>query len=77
MKLVVLQDDGHATEQGPELDEEMEKVFAMDAGEKFDVARLRSPADSPRSNRDRRQLSKYNDDEFNRESLHFFKQIFY
>ncbi|XP_011636145.1 band 3 anion transport protein isoform X4 [Pogonomyrmex barbatus] len=45
--------DGHAAEMGPELDEEMEKVFAMDAGEKFDVARLGSPSESAGSDRDR------------------------
>ncbi|XP_011052103.1 PREDICTED: band 3 anion transport protein isoform X3 [Acromyrmex echinatior] len=45
--------DGHAAETGPELDEEMEKVFAMDAGEKFDVARLGSPSESTGSDRDR------------------------
>ncbi|XP_070520679.1 band 3 anion transport protein isoform X2 [Cardiocondyla obscurior] len=45
--------DGHAAETGPELDEEMEKVFAMDAGEKFDVARLGSPSESAGSDRDR------------------------
>ena len=31
----------------------MEKVFAMDAGEKFDVARLGSPSESVGSDRDR------------------------
>ncbi|XP_012058275.1 PREDICTED: band 3 anion transport protein [Atta cephalotes] len=45
--------DGNAAETGPELDEEMEKVFAMDAGEKFDVARLGSPSESTGSDRDR------------------------
>ncbi|XP_012285898.1 anion exchange protein 3 isoform X2 [Orussus abietinus] len=45
--------DGHGAETGPELDEEMEKVFAMDAGEKFDVARLGSPSESAGSDRDR------------------------
>ncbi|XP_018357476.1 PREDICTED: band 3 anion transport protein isoform X1 [Trachymyrmex cornetzi] len=45
--------DGNAAETGPELDEEMEKVFAMDTGEKFDVARLGSPSESTGSDRDR------------------------
>ncbi|XP_043287277.1 band 3 anion transport protein isoform X2 [Venturia canescens] len=45
--------DGHGTEAGPELDEEMEKVFAMDSGEKFDVARFGSPSESAGSDRDR------------------------
>ncbi|XP_076171148.1 anion exchange protein Ae2 isoform X1 [Ptiloglossa arizonensis] len=45
--------DGHGAETGPELDEEMEKVFAMDVGERFDVARLGSPSESAGSDRDR------------------------
>ncbi|XP_014486199.1 PREDICTED: band 3 anion transport protein isoform X3 [Dinoponera quadriceps] len=55
--------DGHGTEMGPELDEEMEKVFAMDAGEKFDVARLGSPSESVGS--DRGPPSRYGDRDFN------------
>ncbi|XP_057326306.1 band 3 anion transport protein isoform X2 [Microplitis mediator] len=45
--------DGNGTEAGPELDEEMEKVFAMDTGKKFDVSRLGSPLESTGSDRDR------------------------
>ncbi|XP_072744179.1 band 3 anion transport protein isoform X4 [Anoplolepis gracilipes] len=45
--------DGHGAEMGPELDEEMEKVFAMDTAEKFDVVRLGSPSESTGSDRDR------------------------
>ncbi|XP_001601955.2 band 3 anion transport protein isoform X3 [Nasonia vitripennis] len=45
--------DGHGAETVQELDEEMEKVFAMDAGEKFDVARFGSPSESVGSDRDR------------------------
>ncbi|XP_015430011.1 PREDICTED: band 3 anion transport protein [Dufourea novaeangliae] len=45
--------DGHGAEAGPELDEEMEKVFAMDAGEKFDVARFGSTSESAGSDRNR------------------------
>lgn len=66
--------DGHAAEMGPELDEEMEKVFAMDAGEKFDVARLGSPSESAGSDRDRDRdrgpPPRYGGDrDFNRKSL--------
>ncbi|XP_019699364.2 band 3 anion transport protein isoform X2 [Harpegnathos saltator] len=59
--------DGHGAETGPELDEEMEKVFAMDAGEKFDVARLGSPTESVGSDRDRDRgpPSRYGDRDFN------------
>ncbi|XP_032665183.1 band 3 anion transport protein isoform X2 [Odontomachus brunneus] len=57
--------DGHGAETGPELDEEMEKVFAMDAGEKFDVARLGSPSESVGSDRDRGPPSRYGDRDFN------------
>ncbi|XP_012224582.2 band 3 anion transport protein isoform X3 [Linepithema humile] len=59
--------DGHGAEMGPELDEEMEKVFAMDTGEKFDVARLGSPSESAGSDRDRDRgsLSRYGDRDFN------------
>ncbi|XP_076623147.1 anion exchange protein Ae2 isoform X5 [Colletes latitarsis] len=56
-------------ETGPELDEEMEKVFAMDAGERFDVARLGSPTESAGSNRDRDRdrgpPPRYGDRDFN------------
>lgn len=45
--------DGHGTETVQELDEEMEKVFAMDAGDKFDVARFGSPSESIGSDRER------------------------
>ncbi|XP_015585826.1 band 3 anion transport protein isoform X2 [Cephus cinctus] len=57
------QTDGHGTEAGPQLDEEMEKVFAMDSGEKFDVARLGSPSESAGSDRerDRGAPPRYND----------------
>ncbi|XP_066588626.1 band 3 anion transport protein isoform X2 [Prorops nasuta] len=51
--------DGHGGEAGPELDEEMEKVFAMDTGEKFDVARLGSPSESAGSERDRGPPPRY------------------
>ncbi|XP_076681244.1 anion exchange protein Ae2 isoform X5 [Andrena cerasifolii] len=61
--------DGHGAETGPELDEEMEKVFAMDTGEKFDVARLGSPSDSAGSDRDRDRdrgpPPRYGDRDFN------------
>ncbi|XP_076377977.1 anion exchange protein Ae2 isoform X3 [Megalopta genalis] len=61
--------DGHGAETGPELDEEMEKVFAMDAGEKFDVARFGSPSESAGSDRDRDRdrgpPPRYNDHDFN------------
>ncbi|XP_058801506.1 band 3 anion transport protein isoform X2 [Phymastichus coffea] len=43
----------HGSQTVQELDEEMEKVFAMDAGDKFDVARLGSPSESIGSDRDR------------------------
>lgn len=60
--------DGHGAETGPELDEEMEKVFAMDTGEKFDVARLGSPSESAGSDRERERgpPSRYGDRDFNR-----------
>jgi len=66
--------DGHGAEMGPELDEEMEKVFAMDAGEKFDVARFGSPSESAGSDRDRDRgpLSRYGDRDFNRKYYLFF-----
>jgi len=72
--------DGHAAETGPELDEEMEKVFAMDAGEKFDVARLGSPSESIGSDRERdRGPPRYGSDrDFNRKyysSSMFFNLI--
>lgn len=58
--------DGHGAETVPELDEEMEKVFAMDVGEKFDVARLGSPTESAGSDRDRdRGPPRYGDRDFN------------
>lgn len=59
--------DGHGAETGPELDEEMEKVFAMDTGEKFDVARLGSPSESAGSDRERERgpPSRYGDRDFN------------
>ncbi|XP_050464281.1 band 3 anion transport protein isoform X3 [Cataglyphis hispanica] len=58
--------DGHGAEMGPELDEEMEKVFAMDTAEKFDVARLGSPSESTGSDRDRdRGPPRYSDRDFN------------
>ncbi|CAL1687515.1 unnamed protein product [Lasius platythorax] len=60
--------DGHGAEMGPELDEEMEKVFAMDTAEKFDVARLGSPSESTGSDRDRDRgpsLPRYGDRDFN------------
>ncbi|CAK9798177.1 Anion exchange protein 2 [Anthophora quadrimaculata] len=57
--------DGHGAETGPELDEEMEKVFAMDTGEKFDVARLGSPCESSGSDRDRGPPPRYGNRDFN------------
>ncbi|KAI4480820.1 hypothetical protein M0804_009917 [Polistes exclamans] len=58
--------DGHGAETVPELDEEMEKVFAMDVGEKFDVARLGSPTESAGSERDRdRGPPRYGDHDLN------------
>ncbi|XP_017752632.1 PREDICTED: band 3 anion transport protein isoform X2 [Eufriesea mexicana] len=59
--------DGHGAEAGSELDEEMEKVFAMDNGEKFDVARLGSPSESAGSDRERERgpPSRYGDRDFN------------
>ncbi|GAB1862743.1 Anion exchange protein [Camponotus japonicus] len=58
--------DGHGAEMGPELDEEMEKVFAMDTAEKFDVARLGSPSESTGSDRDRdRGPPRYGDRDVN------------
>lgn len=73
--------DGHAAEMGPELDEEMEKVFAMDAGEKFDVARLGSPSESAGSDRDRDRdrgpAPRYGGDrDFNRKSYRRFSTLF-
>ncbi|XP_029169549.1 band 3 anion transport protein isoform X2 [Nylanderia fulva] len=60
------QADGHGAEMGPELDEEMEKVFAMDTAEKFDVARLGSPSESTGSDRDRdRGPPRYGDRDLN------------
>lgn len=46
----------------------MEKVFAMDTGEKFDVARLGSPSESAGSDRERERgpPSRYGDRDFNR-----------
>lgn len=66
--LFLYQVDGHGAETGPELDEEMEKVFAMDTGEKFDVALLGSPSESAGSDRDRERgpSSRYGDRDFNR-----------
>lgn len=48
----------------------MEKVFAMDAGDKFDVARLGSPTESAGSDRDRDRgpPPRYGDRELNRKS---------
>ncbi|KAG7211528.1 hypothetical protein KM043_010790 [Ampulex compressa] len=59
--------DGHGAETGPELDEEMEKVFAMNTGEKFDVSRLGSPSESAGSDRDRDRgpPPRYGDRDFN------------
>ncbi|XP_063986657.1 band 3 anion transport protein isoform X2 [Diachasmimorpha longicaudata] len=61
------QTDGNGAETVPELDEEMEKVFAMDSGEKFDVARLGSPSESAGSDRDRDRgpPPRYGDQVFN------------
>ncbi|KAL7299340.1 hypothetical protein TKK_0007915 [Trichogramma kaykai] len=59
-----LQADGHGTKTVQELDEEMEKVFAMDAGEKFNVAAFGSPSESIGSDRDRDRgpaVSRYGD----------------
>ncbi|XP_033222388.1 band 3 anion transport protein isoform X2 [Belonocnema kinseyi] len=53
--------DGHGPETVQELDEEMDKVFAMDAGEKFDVARFESPTESSGSDRDRDRGPRYGD----------------
>lgn len=57
----------------------MEKVFAMDAGEKFDVARLGSPSESAGSDRDRDRgpPPRYGGDrDFNRKNIvasqHYF-----
>lgn len=73
--------DGHAAEMGPELDEEMEKVFAMDAGEKFELARLGSPSESAGSDRDRDRdrgpPPRYGGDrDFNRKSYCRFSMFF-
>ncbi|XP_012266034.2 band 3 anion transport protein isoform X2 [Athalia rosae] len=57
--------DGHGTETGPELDEEMEKVFAMDTGEKFNVSRLGSPSESAGSDRERGAPPRYGEQDFN------------
>ncbi|XP_046734499.1 band 3 anion transport protein isoform X1 [Diprion similis] len=57
--------DGHGTETGPELDEEMEKVFAMDMGEKFNVSRLGSPSESAGSDRERGAPPRYGERDFN------------
>lgn len=58
---------------GPELDEEMEKVFAMDTAEKFDVARLGSPSESTGSDRDRdRGPPRYGDRDVNRKLSLFY-----
>jgi len=48
----------------------MEKVFAMDSGDKFDVARLGSPTESAGSDRDRDRgpPPRYGDRDFNRKS---------
>ncbi|XP_069684208.1 band 3 anion transport protein-like isoform X3 [Periplaneta americana] len=43
--------DGHGVETGPDLDEEMEKVFAMAEDERFDVARFAASPDSNTSKR--------------------------
>ncbi|XP_074115676.1 anion exchange protein Ae2 isoform X1 [Cotesia typhae] len=58
--------DGNGSEAGPELDEEMEKVFAMGSGRKFDVSRLGSPSESVGSDRDRDRgpPPRYGDDIF-------------
>lgn len=52
----------------------MEKVFAMDAGDKFDVARLGSPTESAGSDRDRDRgpPPRYGDRDFNRKSCFCF-----
>ncbi|XP_051163308.1 band 3 anion transport protein isoform X3 [Leptopilina boulardi] len=59
--------DGHGTETVQELDEEMEKVFAMDAGDKFDVARFGSPSESVGSGRERDRVpsSRHGDHDIN------------
>jgi hypothetical protein len=41
-----VQVDGHGLETGPDLDEEMEKVFAMAEDDRFDVARFAASPDS-------------------------------
>lgn len=76
LSLFNIQVDGHGAEMGPELDEEMEKVFAMDTGEKFDVARLGSPSESDRDRDRRPSLSRYGDRDFNRK-YYFFSCRFY
>lgn len=63
---------------GPELDEEMEKVFAMDTAEKFDVARLGSPSESTGSDRDRdRGPPRYGDRDLNRKSIPFLLFLYF
>jgi hypothetical protein len=50
----------------------MEKVFAMDAGEKFDVARFGSPSESFGSDRDRDRgptIPRYGDRDLDREFI--------
>jgi hypothetical protein len=46
-----LQVDGHGVETGPDLDEEMEKVFAMAEEDRFDVSRFAASPDSNTSKR--------------------------
>jgi hypothetical protein len=52
--ILLLQVDEHGVKTGPDLDEEMEKVFAMADEDRFDVAKL---AASPDSNTSKRSLN--------------------
>lgn len=46
-----MQADNHGLETGPDLDEEMEKVFAMADDDHFDVTRFAASPDSNTSKR--------------------------
>ena len=56
-----VQVDGHGVETGPDLDEEMEKVFAMAEDDRFDVSKF---AASPDSNSSKRS---FNEKDYSRE----------
>ncbi|PSN30595.1 hypothetical protein C0J52_24986 [Blattella germanica] len=59
----LFQVDGHGVDTGPDLDEEMEKVFVMAEDERFDVSKF---AASPDSNSSKRS---FNEKDYSREKV--------